>query len=227
MRNLGFRNLSPTEVIPELYKTRNLEASTQDVKEHSCGHDFQDIAWYMSAVYFKTPDTQSFFINFFKVHLLEVSPCICSATVAEVFSDCGGRSWSHTPWTFMAITGELCLTSPNQGLERLLRYCCAACSLDVGTQPSNAVHGEVAFGVVGYLECLWFFTQRWIHTGARDTPQWETQCLKEVCRAPGEDSTASNFFIALLVICSSPQFMFLPKLFFCHVVCRVLSTIVS
>ena len=27
-----------TEVIPELYKTRNLEASTQDVKERSCSH---------------------------------------------------------------------------------------------------------------------------------------------------------------------------------------------
>ena len=39
MRNLGFQfELSTTEVIPELYKTRNLEASTQDVKERSFSH---------------------------------------------------------------------------------------------------------------------------------------------------------------------------------------------
>ena len=39
MRNLGFQfELSPQEVIPELYKTRNLEASTQDGKEHSFSH---------------------------------------------------------------------------------------------------------------------------------------------------------------------------------------------
>ena len=54
--NLSFHHRS------HLYKTRNLEAPTQDVKEHSFSvMDFQDIAWYMSAVYFKTPEVTSFF----------------------------------------------------------------------------------------------------------------------------------------------------------------------
>ena len=35
------------------------------------------------------------------------------ASVAQVFSDCIGRSWCHTPSTFNAITEEICLTSPN------------------------------------------------------------------------------------------------------------------
>ena len=39
MRNLGFQfELSPQKSFPELYKTRNLEASTQDGKEHSFSH---------------------------------------------------------------------------------------------------------------------------------------------------------------------------------------------
>ena len=66
MRKLGFQFLAlTTEVIPELHQTRNLETPAQDVKEHSpIVMDFQDIPWYMSAVYFKTPDVQSFFSEF-------------------------------------------------------------------------------------------------------------------------------------------------------------------
>ena len=45
-----------------------MEIPAQDVKKHSFSHDLvmgsQDIAWYMGAVYFKTPEVQSFFSEF-------------------------------------------------------------------------------------------------------------------------------------------------------------------
>ena len=67
-------------------------------------------------------------------------------SVAQVFSDCLGRSWCHTPWRFKAITAEICLTSPNTQsgsqwvvLHSIVAHCCTACFLEISAQPSNFV----------------------------------------------------------------------------------------
>ena len=67
-------------------------------------------------------------------------------SVAQVFSDCIGHSWCHTPWRFNAITAEICLTSPNTQsgsqwvvLHSIVAHCCTAYFLEVSAQPSNFV----------------------------------------------------------------------------------------
>ena len=62
MRNLGFQfELSPQQSFLNCTRLGIWKYKLRMSKSTHLVMDFQDIAWYMSAVYFKTPEVQSFF----------------------------------------------------------------------------------------------------------------------------------------------------------------------
>ena len=65
MRNLGFQfDLSPQQSFLNCTRLGMWKHKLRMSKSTHLVMDFQDIAWYMSTVYFKTPDVQSFFSQF-------------------------------------------------------------------------------------------------------------------------------------------------------------------
>ena len=65
MRNLGFQfELSPQQSFLNCARLGIWKYKLRMSKSTHLVLDFQDIAWYMSAVYFKTPEVQSFFSEF-------------------------------------------------------------------------------------------------------------------------------------------------------------------
>ena len=65
MRNLGFQfELSPQQSFLNCTRLGMWKHKLRMSKSIHLVIDFQDIAWYMSAVYFKTPDVQSFYSEF-------------------------------------------------------------------------------------------------------------------------------------------------------------------
>ena len=65
MRNLGFQfELSPQQSFLNCTRLGMWKHKIRMSKSTHLVMDFQDIAWYMSAVYFKTPDVQSFLSQF-------------------------------------------------------------------------------------------------------------------------------------------------------------------
>ena len=74
MRNLGFQfELSPQQSFLNCARLGMRKYKLRTSKSTHLGMDFQDIAWYMSAVYFKTPDVQSFFSEFEHVEYSQLS----------------------------------------------------------------------------------------------------------------------------------------------------------
>ena len=64
MRNLGFHfELSPQQSFLNCTRLGMWKHKLRMAKSTHVVMDFQDTVWYMSAVYFKTPDVQSFFLN--------------------------------------------------------------------------------------------------------------------------------------------------------------------
>ena len=62
MRNLGFQfEPSPQKSFLNCARLGSGKHELRMSKSNHLAMDFQDIAWYISAVYFKTPDVQSFF----------------------------------------------------------------------------------------------------------------------------------------------------------------------
>ena len=65
MRNLGFQfELSPQQSFLNCARLRMWKYKLRMSKSLHLVMDFQDIAWYMSTVYFRTPDVQSFFSEY-------------------------------------------------------------------------------------------------------------------------------------------------------------------
>ena len=65
LRNLGFQfELSPQQSFLNCTRLGMWKHKLRMSKSTHLVMDFQDIAWYMSEVYFKTPDVQSFFSEF-------------------------------------------------------------------------------------------------------------------------------------------------------------------
>ena len=74
MRNLGFQfELSPQQSFLNCARLGMWKYKLRMSKSTHLVMDFQDIAWYMSAVYFKTPEVQSFFSEFGKFEYSQLS----------------------------------------------------------------------------------------------------------------------------------------------------------
>ena len=98
MRNLGFHfELSPQQSFLNCTRLGMWKHKLRMAKSTHVVMDFQDTVWYMSAVYFKTPDVQSFFLNLSTLStasdLLKLLPLLLMVTGRLIAT---GKNWSVT-----------------------------------------------------------------------------------------------------------------------------------